>query len=67
MIVKGRLALVVEERKLVAEVQGGFRKGKRFREQIITLMHLQTWPTSTNASHSILEATRHTVYVTITY
>ena len=28
MIVKERLALVVEERKLIAEVQGGFRKGR---------------------------------------
>ena len=35
MIVKERLALVVEERKLVAEEQGGFRKGRRCREQIL--------------------------------
>ena len=40
MIVKERLALVVEERKLVAEAQGGFRKGKECRDQILTLMLL---------------------------
>ena len=38
MIVKERLALVVEEKKLVAEVQGGFRKGRGCRDQILTLM-----------------------------
>ena len=32
MIVKERLALVVEERKLVAEEQGGFRKGRGCRD-----------------------------------
>ena len=34
MIVKERLALVVEERELVAEAQGGFRKGRGCRDQI---------------------------------
>ena len=38
MIIKERLALVVEERKLVAEEQGGFRKGRGCRDQILTLM-----------------------------
>ena len=38
MIIKERLALVVEERKLVAEKQGGFRKGRGCRDQILTLM-----------------------------
>ena len=38
IIVKKRLALVVEERKLVAEEQGGCRKGRRCRDQILTLM-----------------------------
>ena len=38
MIAKERLALVVEERKLVAEEQGGFRKGHGCRDQILTLM-----------------------------
>ena len=38
MIVKKRLALVVEDRKLVAEEQGGFRKGRGCRDQILTLM-----------------------------
>ena len=32
MIVKERLALVIEERKLVAEEQGGFRKGRGCRD-----------------------------------
>ena len=40
MIVKERLALVGEERKLVAEEQGGFRKGRRCGDQILTLMLL---------------------------
>ena len=40
MIVKERFALVVEERKLVAEEQGGFRKGSGCRDQIMTLMLL---------------------------
>ena len=40
MIVKERLALVVEESKLFAEEQGGFRKGKGCRDQILTLMLL---------------------------
>ena len=40
MIVKERLALVVEERKLFAEEQGGFCKGWGFRDQILTLMML---------------------------
>ena len=38
MIIKERLALVVEERKLVAKEQGGFRKGRGCRDQILTLM-----------------------------
>ena len=38
MIVKERLALVVEEKKLVAEEQGGFTKGRECRDQILTLM-----------------------------
>ena len=37
MIVKERLALVVEDR-LVAAEQGGFRKGRGYRDQILTLM-----------------------------
>ena len=37
-IVKERLALVVEERKLLAEEQVGFRKGGGCRDQILTLM-----------------------------
>ena len=40
MIVEERLALVVEGRKLVAEEQGGFRKGRGCRDQILTLMLL---------------------------
>ena len=40
VIVKERLAFVVEERKLFAEEQGGFRKGRGFRDQILTLMLL---------------------------
>ena len=38
MIVKERLALVVEEKKLLAEEQGGCRKGRGCRDQIFTLM-----------------------------
>ena len=32
------MLIVVEERKLVAEEQGGFRKGWGCRDQILTLM-----------------------------
>ena len=41
MIIKERLSLVVEEKKLVAEEQGGFTKGRECRDQsdqILTLM-----------------------------
>ena len=40
VIVKERLVLVVEERKLVAEEQGGFRKGMGCRDQILYLRNL---------------------------
>ena len=37
---KYRLVHVVEERKLVAEEQGGFRKGRGCRDQLMTLVLL---------------------------
>ena len=40
MIVKDRLALVVEERKLVAEEQGSFRKGRGCRDQIFDVSEI---------------------------
>ena len=36
-IAQNRLVQVVEERKLVAEEQGGFRKGRGCRDQLMTL------------------------------
>ena len=38
IIVKERLGLVVEGRKLVAEEQGGLRKGRGCKGQILTLI-----------------------------
>ena len=40
MIVKESLALVMEGQKLVADEQGGFRKGRGCRDQIMTLILL---------------------------
>ena len=39
-IAHNRLVHVVEERKLVAEEQGGFRKGRGCRDQLMTLVLL---------------------------
>ena len=39
-VIQGRLRHVVEERNLVAEEQGGFRKGRGCREQLLTLVLL---------------------------
>ena len=39
-VILGRLSQVVEERSLVAEEQGGFRKGRGYREQLLTLVLL---------------------------
>ena len=37
LIIQERLVSVVEERQLLAEEQGGFRRGRRCRDQILTL------------------------------
>ena len=39
-ITQGRLRHVVRERNLVAEEQGGFRKGRGCRDQLLTLLLL---------------------------
>ena len=39
-VIQGRLKHVVEERNLVAEEQGGFRKGRGCRDQLLTLVLL---------------------------
>ena len=39
-IIHGRLAQVVEGRNLVAEEQGGFRRGRGCRDQLLTLVLL---------------------------
>ena len=39
-IIQRRLRHVVEERNLVAEEQGGFRKGSGCRDQLLTLVLL---------------------------
>ena len=39
-VIQGRLRHVVEERNLVAEEQGGFRKGRGCRDQLLTLVLL---------------------------
>ncbi len=39
-IVQQRLVQVVEQRQLLAEEQGGFRKGRGCRDQVLTLMLL---------------------------
>ena len=39
-IAQNRLVHIVEERKLVAEEQGGFRKGRGCRDQLMTLVLL---------------------------
>ena len=39
-IIQGRLRHVVEEKNLVAEEQGGFRKGRGYRDQLLTLVLL---------------------------
>ena len=40
MIVQDRLTQVVEERQLLAEEQGSFRKGRGCRDQMLTLILL---------------------------
>ena len=37
LIIQERLVSVVEERQLLAEEQGGFRRGRGCRDQILTL------------------------------
>ena len=39
-IMQKRMMVVVEEKRLVAEEQGGFRRGRGCRDQVITLMLL---------------------------
>ena len=43
-IVQERLTQVVGEKNLVAEEQGGFRRGRGCRDQLLTLMLLGQMP-----------------------
>ena len=55
LIVQERLIMVVEEKKLLPEDQGGFRRGRGCRDQILTLAQLG-WTMITRRRNGMLAA-----------